>query len=54
MIHARLKYKNETGDYPERGNTASLLCGGADDEYWEWLENKYESLLKEFYPPYVL
>jgi len=46
MNNCRLKYKNETGNYPEKGNTSSLFGSGGDDEYWEWLETKYEQLLK--------
>ena len=51
MNKCRLKYKNETGNYPSKGNDGSLHEGyPVDVEYQEWLERKYEQLL-EFIEP---
>ena len=47
MNKCRLKYKNETGNYPSKGNDSSLHEGyPVDIEYQEWLERKYELLLE--------
>ena len=47
MNKCRLKYKNETGNYPSKGNNSSLHEGyPVDIEYQEWLERKYELLLE--------
>jgi len=40
MNELRLKYKNETGHYPDKGNNSSLLIGPVDEDYVEWLEEQ--------------
>lgn len=38
-IELRLKYKQETGDYPASLRDSSIIDGGQDPAYVAWLED---------------